>query len=55
MSHNAKVSCPNCEQFKVSIERKDTLIRDLRRRLKEFEFERINRNKAEGRISHGYV
>ena len=43
------------KKLKLEIERKDTLIRDLRRRLKEFEFERINRNKAEGRISHGYV
>ena len=42
------------KKLKLEIERKDALIRDLRRRLKEFEFERINRNKAEGRISHGY-
>ena len=42
------------KKLKLEIERKDVLIRDLRRRLKEFEFERINRNKAEGRISYGY-
>ena len=38
------------KKLKLEIERKDALIRDLRRRLKEFEFERINRNKADGYV-----
>ena len=41
------------KKLKLEIERKDVLIRELRRRLKEFEFERINRNKR-GLIANGY-
>jgi len=53
MSHNAKVSCPNCEQLKASIERKDVLIRDLRNKIKDLSEERLLRSKR--RIANGYL
>ena len=47
-------TCAELQKLKISIERKDVLIRGLRLRLKEFEFEHINRNKAEGRVRYGH-
>jgi len=47
-------TCAELQKLKISIERKDVLIRGLRLRLKEFELERLNRKKG-GCIANGLV